>query len=130
MSELASESIGWAFPPSPATDRGGIALRAGTALLRQSIELILRTEPGERVMRPGFGAALRRFLMAPNTPATRSAIAREVDTALTLWEPRIAVREVRAEAVDDPALVLVTVVYAHLPDGTGDVLAFPLRLGG
>ena len=45
-------------------------------------------------MRPTFGAGLRRYLMDPNTPATRAQIALDVQAALQAWEPRITVTSV------------------------------------
>jgi uncharacterized protein len=120
---------GWAFPPGP-DPSGAVALRAGSALVRQSILLILDTEPGERVMRPDFGCGLRRYLMEPNTPATRAAIAREVEAALGAWEPRIELREVEVTMTDDPSTVVVSVAYLHVRDQSPDGLQVPLVLAG
>jgi phage baseplate assembly protein W len=120
---------GWAFPPGP-DPAGGVALRAGPALVRQSILLILDTEPGERVMRPDFGCGLRRHLMEPNTPATRAAIARTVEAALRAWEPRIELGEVEVTPTDDPSTVVVAVGYRHVRDQSSDGLAVPLTLAG
>ncbi len=77
------------------------------ALVRQSIEIILDTEPGERVMEPLFGCGLRRYLMAPNNAATRTAIRNNVVEALTLWEPRIRVTEVSVTAGGDRVEVVL-----------------------
>ncbi len=45
--------------------------------------------PGERIMRPAFGCGLRRYLMEPNTVATRTAIQQDVRARAAAWEPRI-----------------------------------------
>jgi phage baseplate assembly protein W len=110
---------GWTFPPEvgPA---GGFEWRSGTALVRQSILIILDTEPGERVMRPDFGCGLRRYLMEPNTPATRAAIAREIEAALRAWEPRIVVGTVDVTPTDDPSTVLVPISYTLTRDQSVD----------
>ena len=86
---------GWSVPLNPAF-AGGLAYAAGPEKVRQSIHLILDTEPGERIMRPDFGCGLRRYLMKPNTTATRALIQREVALALKLWEPRIDVHTCRS----------------------------------
>jgi uncharacterized protein len=119
---------GWAFPPQPAIATGGLAWLSGAALVRQSILLILDTEPGERVMRPDFGCGLRRLLMEPNTPATRAAIARMVEAALRRWEPRITLRAVETATSDDPSMVLVSISYAHVRDQSPAVLQVPVTL--
>ncbi len=79
---------GWSFPVT-ALAAGRIAFADGPEKVAQSIRLILDTEPGERIMRPTFGCGLRRYLMAPNTNATRALIQHDVELALTPWEPRI-----------------------------------------
>ena len=111
---------GWTFPPEPGAATGALEWRSGAALVRQSILLILDTEPGERVMRPDFGCGLRRYLMEPNTPATRAAIAREIDASLRAWEPRIVVGTVDAVPTDDPSTVLVSISYTLIRDQSID----------
>ena len=110
---------GWAFPPEAATT-SRFELRWGAALVRQSVLIILDTEPGERVMRPDFGCGLRRFLMEPNTPATRAAIAGEIEAALRAWEQRIVVGTVDVTATDDPSTVLVSISYTLTRDQSID----------
>src|SRR5262249_22450083 len=79
------------FPLRPDASTRRIDWLSGMEPVRQSIEIILDTEPGERVMQPTFGCGLRRFLMAPNTATTRTAIQQDVAAALNAWEPRIRV---------------------------------------
>ena len=99
----------------------------GVALVRQSILIILDTEPGERVMRPDFGCGLSRYLMEPNTPATRAAIARDIDAALTAgsrgscWSPSMS------SATDDPSAVLVSISYTLTRDQSIDAVQVASR---
>jgi phage baseplate assembly protein W len=94
---------------------GRIVFASAHEKVRQSIGIILETEPGERLMRPTFGCGLRRYLMKPNTTATRALIQLDVARALTTWEPRIELQSVRVEPGPvaqqpsglGPALVLV-----------------------
>jgi phage baseplate assembly protein W len=79
-------------------------------------------------MLPRFGCGLRRFLMQPNSAATRAAMQREIDTALRAWEPRIAVERVDVLPGDDPSMVLVQLDYRHLRDGRRDQLVYPFPL--
>ena len=111
-----------------APDGGRMPFVEGAEKVRQSILIILDTESGERVMLPEFGCGLRRFLMRPNNSATRAEIERAVSTALQRWEPRITKVEVEVAPADDPALVLITLRYAHVVTGRRDVLLYPLPL--
>src|SRR2546421_11740736 len=100
---------GWAVPLAPDPRTGRLDFAEGGDKVRQSIYLILDTEPGERIMRPAFGCGLRRYLMAPNTTATRALIQRDVELALTAWEPRIQLRSVAVSPGDDTALILIEI---------------------
>ena len=108
--------------------RHQLDLRAGAEQVRQSIELILRTEPGERVMRPRFGCGLRQFLMEPNTVATRARLARTITRSLEAFEPRIRLLGVTADPGDGPSVVQVTIRYQHRLDGSEGLLVYPFYL--
>ena len=114
--------------PIVADDAGRLPLVAGPEKVRQAIFTILDTEPGERVMRADFGCGLRRFLMAPNNPATRAGIEREIAQSLARWEPRVQAIAVRVSPTDERATVLIEIHYAHVLDGRQDVLVYPFYL--
>ena len=116
------------FPFAPRTGLGSIPMVEGPEKVRESIWIILETEPGERLMRPQFGCGLRRYLMKPNNPATRSLIQRDVERALAAWEPRIQISEIRVEPGEDPAMVLIQVHYLHKRDGSPASLVYPFYL--
>ncbi len=125
-SVVRSLGKGLAFPVSPVDAALGVA--EGAEKVRQSIRIILDTEPGERLMRPGFGCGLRRYLMAPNTASTRALIQRDVSDALGSWEPRVRLQDVSVTPGDDPALVLIAISYVHVRDGRPANLVYPFYL--
>jgi hypothetical protein len=85
-----------------------IKTAADETSVRQSIEIILSTARGERVMRPDFGCNLNRLLFAPNNGTTRALAAFEVKEALRTWESRIDVLDVavRADGVEAEQLLI------------------------
>src|SRR4051794_29719067 len=86
--------IGWPLLPVP-DDNGELAYPSGVeASVRQQLEVILSTRPGEQLMRPGFGAGLTDFLGEPDTVATRRRILDRVSDAIARWEPRVDVTRV------------------------------------
>lgn len=119
---------GWSFPVQPSAEAGRLLYAEGPEKVRQAIELVLETEPGERVMRPTFGCGLRRYLMKPNTAATRALIQRDVAAALAAWEPRIRLREVRVDPGEDSSLVWIRIDYVHVRDQSPGNLVYPLYL--
>ncbi|HEX5703544.1 MAG TPA: GPW/gp25 family protein [Pyrinomonadaceae bacterium] len=128
MTTLTFLGTGWNAPMRPDDRSGRLDYAGGPEKVRQSIEIILDTEPGERVMRPTFGCGLRRFLMKPNTTGTRALIQREVGIALKTWEPRIEVQHLQVSPGDDPALVLIEILYIHKRDGSPGNLVYPFYL--
>ena len=118
---------GWSFPVQPGSD-GALDYADGPDSIRQAIWIILDTEPGERVMRPSFGCGLRRYLMKPNTAATRALLQLEVQQALGTWERRIDVTQVDVTPGDDPAMVLIDISYVHVRDGRPGNLVYPFYL--
>lgn len=123
---------GWAAPVRPQvrleTRTNGLVYESGPEKIRQSIYLILDTEPGERIMRPDFGCGLMRYLMKPNSTATRALIQREVALALKLWEPRIEVEGVQVTPGEDPSLVQIEISYVHKRDGRPGNFVYPFYL--
>lgn len=84
---------GWSFPPQ--TDpQGRMALTNERNELQQSIQVILSTSPGQRVMRPNFGCRLQDLVFQPNNSHTIAKVRRYVEEALGMWEPRINLRTV------------------------------------
>jgi len=80
--------VGWAFPPA-ASPSGDMATAAYETDIQQSIRIILGTAPGERVMRPDFGAGLKTLLFEPMNTTTAALAQYNVQKALIQWEPRI-----------------------------------------
>jgi uncharacterized protein len=76
--------------------------------LRDLIEQVLFTSPGERVMRPDFGAGLRALVFEPMSTTTLSLVQHQVERALIEWEPRIDLQAVRVTD-DDRARGRLTV---------------------
>ncbi len=128
MSALAYLGKGWNFPVAVDPAGHGLDYTAGADKVRQSIWIILDTEPGERIMRPSFGCGLRRYISKPNTVAIRALIQRDVELALTTWEPRIQLTSVEVTPGDDPALVEIAIAYVHLRTGRPDNLVYPFSL--
>jgi phage baseplate assembly protein W len=107
---------GVAFPPK--VERGGLATSEGPENVRESLRVILTTEPGERPARPLFGAGLGRFLGEPNTPSTWRLIRDRVEQAVGDWEPRVALESVDVGPDgDDPGAAAVAVTYRLVATG-------------
>jgi phage baseplate assembly protein W len=116
------------FPVQP--DARGRAATVGHARhVREMIEQVLFTAPGERAMRPEFGCGLRELLFQPASDALAAATQQMVQGALMRWlEDWVRIQRV-AVTLDGSALV-VTVVYALVGSSTAEAETFRLPAGG
>lgn len=84
--------------------------------VREMIEQVLFTNPGERVNRPDFGCGLKRLVFMPNSEPLAAATQMLVKSALQKWlESEITVEQVQVEARDSQ--LIVTVTYSNRTDG-------------
>jgi len=91
--------------------------------LRQLVEQVLFTSPGERVNLPDFGSGLLQLPFAPNSPEMAAATQFSVQGALQKWlSGYIKVQSVVATA--DEGTLTVTVTYAPLSTGVSQVQTF------
>jgi phage baseplate assembly protein W len=99
---------GIAFPPKVGPD-GRVGWSAGERNIRESIEVILKTEERERLRLPEFGGGLGTYLFEPNTTATWRQLEDRITKALATWEPRIVTEsvDVTEDAADAAAAVAV-----------------------
>jgi hypothetical protein len=112
--------------PMTVDHTGSIKLTDGVPDLDRSIQLVLMTAPGERVMRPQFGCRIWDLLFEPVTPNLLGLIAEAVRDALAQWEPRIEVQQVVPDPDDrDGGLVRVRVDYLVRATNDRRNLVFP-----
>jgi phage baseplate assembly protein W len=127
VGQLFGRSI--AFPPRIGPD-GRWAWSEGAENIRESIQIILLTEAGERLMLKTFGGGLRRFLFEPNTTATRRLIQERIEDALRLWEPRVRVQNVRVEPDPlDGEQAIVSITYKLVATQASSRLTLSVNLG-
>ena len=103
--------VGWTSPAKP-DENGQIMVAKYEDAVRQSIEMILSTAKGERVMRPDFGCEIHDKVFSPNSSGTVGQIVSDVRSALIKWEPRIDVLDV--DTIPDssqPNVILIQVNY-------------------
>lgn len=121
---------GIAFPPRIGAD-GRVAWSVGEDHVRESMRIILLTEPGERLMREGFGCGLRPFLFEPNTATTRQLIRERITEAIQRWEPRVSLEAVEVDPVpNNPRLVMVNILFRLVATQAPGNMSLALELEG
>jgi phage baseplate assembly protein W len=108
---------GWSFPAVFVKSEKEVKMLEGENDVQSSIEIILSTEMGERVLIPGFGWKRNLWLFESLSTTTATAMAKEIETALLIYEPRIELNEVRllpAEKLEGRVEILIDyTVKAH-----------------
>ena len=91
-------------------ERGRTAESSDEAHIRELIEQLLFTQPGERVNRPDFGSGVMQLVFAPNSPELAATTQFLVQGALQQWlSDWISVEQVEVEALD--AQLIIRIVY-------------------
>jgi len=130
MRPPAPRPIGWPFLPLP-DETGQLAYPSLEQSVRQSIEVILRTRPGEQLMRPEFGAGLDLFLHEPNTMDTHRRIRDLIAGALGRWEPRIQLERIEVgDVAGRPSHVRIEIAYRLRRTGAVQQTGLTMELGG
>jgi uncharacterized protein len=117
--------------PVQLNQRGEIALASGEQDIEQSIQIILGTRPGERVMRPNFGCRAQELIFEPRDATTFTLMKSYVEEALKFWEPRISVTGIDI-SIDDSGDSAVFVEIQYEIKETHDVrsIVHPFFLTG
>lgn len=105
---------------------GSIRLTTTSEDVERSMQIVLMTAPGERVMRPRFGCTIWELLFEPVTPNLLGLISTAVYEALGQWEPRIEVENV--QPVPDPhdhSLVRIHIDYRVRATNSRRNLVYP-----
>ena len=119
---------GIGFPPRVGPE-GRVAWSEGEANVRESIRIVLLTEPRERLRLPEFGGGLRRFLFEPNTPATRHLIRERIGDAVARWEPRARLESVTVDPdPSDAETAVATITYRLVATQTRERVSLTLAL--
>jgi hypothetical protein len=121
--------VGWQFYVG-VDDQGRIASAAYEESIRQAIGIILRTAPGERVMRPDFGCGIHDLVFEVNSASTATRVATQVRQALLRWEPRINVSDVQVTAGEDDAVLFIGIEYKVRATNNSFNLVYPFYLEG
>jgi phage baseplate assembly protein W len=79
--------------------------------IREMLEQLLLTQPGERVNRPDFGCGLGNLVFEPNSARLAAALEVTVVTSVGQWlGDLIALQNVDIEALDEKLLVNISYI--------------------
>lgn len=100
---------GWSFPPSFDKTAGFVRMSSDEKDIAESLQVLLSTRPGERIMVPGYGCSLETLLFEPVNLTLTTQITEIVRTAILYHEPRIDMDN-------------LTLSQEHILDGRIDII--------
>jgi hypothetical protein len=100
----------------------------GPSHVRQLIEQLLFTQPGERVNRPDFGSGAMQMVFAAASPEVAATAEFLIRGGLQQFlSDRVAVSDVSVEAVD--SRLIITIDYVILATGESSSATFEREVG-
>ena len=91
MSTIVNSFLGrgWSFPPTFNQQTGAVELVSDYEDIHESLNILLSTSLGERVMQPKYGCNLNDYLFEPLSSNMIGFIKDRVESAILIYEPRI-----------------------------------------
>jgi hypothetical protein len=125
MSDVPFLGTGWSFPPT--FDKGGatVEMLSDEDDIRSSLEILLSTSTGERIMQPKYGCDLKRFLFEPLNTSMKTLIKDLVKKSILYFEPRVKLEDISLVTDDNNGVLVITVEYTIISTNTRNNLVFP-----
>ena len=106
---------GWAFPVAFDADAGTVELVSDYQDIEESLNILLSTSLGERVMQPDYGCNLTDYMFESLNSTLIGIIKHHVENAILYYEPRIQAENVEVTSQDSIDLIegkfTITVTY-------------------
>jgi uncharacterized protein len=120
---------GWAFPPTFTGGGGQVVMASGVEDIHQSLQILLSTRLGERVMQDSFGCDLTAVLFEEIAQSMVNTLTGLISDAILYHEPRITldkldVSQDRAEA----SLLLISLEYTVRSTNSRFNMVYPFYL--
>ncbi len=96
---------GWAFPPAFDTVLNTVQTVSDDTDIEQSLNILLSTALGERVMQPRYGCDLQPYLFETLNAHLIGYLKDRVNNAIIFYEPRIDIISIDVTAVDSTDLL-------------------------
>jgi phage baseplate assembly protein W len=123
------KGTGWAFPPAFSAGGGEVEMVGGDDDIHQSLEILLATVPGERLMQPDFGCDLDAFVFEAADQSLITRITRMVSDAVLYHEPRVDLRDVNiAPDPVEAGRIIIRVDYRSRLTNTRYNMVYPFYL--
>lgn len=84
----------------------------GPESVKRSLKFLLSINPGETPFFPDFGTNVARYLFEPIDPITTVLIHREIENAITTYEPRVRIQQLTVVPTVDESRYQVNLLFS------------------
>ncbi len=103
---------GWSFPPKFSRSLRSVEMLEYEADIASSLEVLLGTMRGERVMLPQYGCNLDELVFENLDTRMKTLMADKIESAILYHEPRIELEKVQLDDSRElEGVVLIEVIY-------------------
>ena len=102
---------------------------AGVEDIQQSLQILLSTAQGERIMQEEFGCDLNRFLFEAVDQSLINSLTSLIEDAILYYEPRIQLDRLDiSESEDSPGLLFISINYTVRSTNSRYNMVYPFYL--
>ncbi len=129
MAEQSFLGTGWGFPPTFGRGGASVVMVSGNEDIEQSLQILLGTRLGERVMQDSFGCDLHDMLFEEMDQVLVNSITRTVSDAILFHEPRIVLNSLDvSESASTQGLLLISIAYTVRTTNSRFNMVYPFYL--
>ncbi|MEX0769191.1 MAG: GPW/gp25 family protein [Balneolaceae bacterium] len=119
---------GWSFPVHFNRKSSSVEMSEEEKDIRESLEILLSTIRGERVMRPDFGTNLHGSLFESMRTSTAARISEDIRRAILFHEPRINLEDISFRRGTSQGFIQIILEYTIIATNTRTNLVYPFYL--
>ncbi|AHW60829.1 hypothetical protein SAMN05444285_101178 [Draconibacterium orientale] len=121
---------GWSFPPEFQKETRGVKMLQDEADIKSSLEILLSTRLGERIMVPDYGCNLDELLFKPLNITVKTYVVDLIKTAILYHEPRIDARKISIDQTNElNGELLINIEYIIRATNSRKNMVFPFYKG-
>ena len=121
---------GWSFPPEFKKNNKAVVMTSDDADIKSSLEILLSTKIGERIMLPRYGCNMDELIFETLDRTLKTYVTELIKTAILYYEPRIDAEKIDITQGDDlEGELLVIIDYRIRSTNSRSNLVYPFYKG-
>jgi len=125
MNDRPYLGTGWTFPVR-FDKKHGVELSSEEKDIKESLDILFSTIPGERVFRHNYGCDLRQWVFSKMDLTEKTMIIDVIEQAIMNGEPRITVEELDLEIADElEGIMMIHLEYLVRSTNSRSSMVYP-----